>query len=221
MISLLCPTRNRPQNVERLIESATAMAAGSIEFVFYTDNDAPLPASIIDRPDVTAIIGPRIVLSETWNACYRQATADVFMHCGDDIVFRSPSWDARVLAAFNRHPDGIVFVHGDDGVYGARFGTHGFLHRKWAEAVGYFVPPYFTSDFNDTWLNDVANMIGRRVYLSDVVTEHMHPAFGKAEWDLTHRERLARHEADRPGDLYDAKAAERDRDADILRKVMR
>ena len=44
------------------------------------------------------------------------------------------------------------------------FLTHGFLHRNWVETVGYFVPPYFSSDFNDTWLNEVADMIGRKIY---------------------------------------------------------
>ena len=220
MISVLCPTRNRPGNVQRLIDSATSTAAGAVEFVFYTDDDAPLPAHITSRADVTAVTGPRIVLSAMWNACYPHATGDIVMQCGDDIVFRSPNWDTEVAEAFNGYPDRVVFVHGDDLVYGARFGTHGFLHRTWVDTVGYVTPPWFVSDYGDTWLNDVANDLGRRVYLPGVITEHMHPAFGKADWDLTHRERLARHDEHQPGDLYDRLAPERAADAAKLRAVI-
>ena len=96
---------------------------------------------------------------------------------------------------------------------GANFGTHGFIHRNWVDTVGYFVPPYFSSDYNDTWLNDVANMIDRRIYV-DIKTEHMHPAFNKGPMDQTHIERLQRHQEDNVDALYATKLPERQADAD-------
>lgn len=225
-ISILCPTRGRPDNMVRLVESCDRNAAGSVEFVFYLDEDDELSIerarelSVARGGGVTAVTGPRIVLSEMWNECANYARADVMMHAGDDIVFRTPRWDQLVLDTFDRYPDKIVFVHGDDRLQGANLGTHGFLHRRWVDTVGHFVPPYFSSDYNDTWLTDVADRLGRRVYLPELVTEHLHPLAGKAEWDATHQDRLERGERDQVGELYRLLESERLEDAAKLQDAI-
>lgn len=203
-ISILCPTRNRVDSLRRLVHSARETAANplDIEFVFYVDDDDDASAREANRLKTTTVRGSRIVLSEMWNRCWEKATSDVAMHCGDDIVFRSPNWDLHVMQAFDRYPDKIVLVHGRDGYQDANLATHGFLHRRWIETLGYFVPPYFSSDFNDTWNTEIADAVGRRVYLPDVYTEHMHPVAGKGVWDQTHQERLARHSRDNVEQLY-------------------
>jgi hypothetical protein len=111
-------------------------------------------------------------------------------------------------------------VHGDDGVNGDKFAAFPVIHRKWVDTVGYFSPPGFPGDFCDTWLFDVANMIGRRKYLPFTM-EHMHVVFGKAPMDSTYREKFARDKQINAKALYDSRLAERERDADKLRKVMR
>lgn len=226
-ISILMPTRNRPKFVKEILDSCieTASDISSIEFVIYTDGDDKSNNDVFqeykDKVSIRHISGPRIVLSEMWNRCYENASADIFMHCGDDIRFRTKGWDDIVLSNFDRYPDKIVFLFGNDGVWEpGSFGTHGFIHRNWAEAVGYFVPPYFSSDFNDTWLNDVARMIGRHEYI-DIYTEHLHPTANKHEWDQTHRERLERHEKDDCNNIYWSKADERQKDAEKLKYVMK
>jgi hypothetical protein len=204
MISILCPTRNRTDSMLRLVRSARQTASNPVEleFIFYVDDDDDASATVADNLDATAVRGPRIVLSEMWNRCWDEATRDVAMHCGDDIIFRSQNWDLHVLHAFERFPDKIALVHGRDGYQDQNLATHGFMHRRWVETLGYFVPPYFSSDYNDTWLTEVADAVGRRVYLPDVYTEHMHPVVGKGTWDQTHQERLARHTRDNVGQIY-------------------
>ena len=204
MISILCPTRNRTESMRRLIHSARQTASNPVEleFIFYVDDDDEVSAMVADEEGTTAVRGPRIVLSEMWNRCWDEATRDVAMHCGDDIIFRSPNWDLHVLHAFERFPDRIAIVHGRDGYQDAGLATHSFIHRNWVDTLGYFVPPYFSSDYNDTWLTEVADALGRRVYLPDVYTEHMHPVAGKGVWDQTHQERLARHSRDNVDQLY-------------------
>jgi hypothetical protein len=217
VISVLVPTRGRPANVARLLESAQETAETEVEFIFYVDEDDASSHDVIDRHGATRLVGPRVVLSETWNRCWERATHDVAMQCGDDIVFRTYGWDARVLAEFERFPDRIVFVHGEDGIQGDRIGTHGFLHRNWVTTVGYFVPPYFSSDYNDLWLSEVADALGRRVFLPNVYTEHMHPVAGKAQLDATHQERLARHQRDDVARIYRDTAELRVGDVEKLR----
>lgn len=220
MISLLVPTRGRPENMRRLVNSARDTADYPVPVVFYIDEDDTASAQEADDLCCDSVVGPRIVLSQMWNECYRLSTTDINMHCGDDIVFQTPSWDRIVEEMFDQFPDKIALVYGDDGFQGEQLATHSFQHRNWTDTLGYFVPPYFSSDYNDTWLTDVATMIGRKIYLPQVVTEHMHPAANKGTWDSTHQERLARHERDNVGALYESLLSKREDDARKLQEFI-
>jgi glycosyltransferase involved in cell wall biosynthesis len=218
-VSLLLPTRNRPANLRRLHQSLEDTSRQRPEVVLYVDEDDQVSADMAEDLGWKYVQGPRICLSEMWNEAYKISTGDILMHAGDDIIFRTKSWDYHVVKAFSKFPDRLIFAHGDDGHWGKRFGTHGFIHKNWVDVVGYFVPPYFSSDYNDTWLNDVANRLGRRVYLP-IMTEHMHFLFGKAELDETHRERLDRHKRDNVGQLYDSLLPKRLEDVEKLKSAI-
>jgi hypothetical protein len=143
------------------------------------------------------------------------------MHCGDDIIFRSQGWDTLVREHINSKPDHIVFVHGMDGIQNERLGTHGFLHRNWMDVTGYFVPPYFSCDYNDTWLTDVSDMIGRRIYEPRIYTEHMHWAVGKQPRDQTYSDTMARGHRDNVTAMYESMLPKRQEDARKLREFIR
>lgn len=216
--SLLLPSRGRPTNIARLHQSIVDTAHGDWEMVVRLDDDDPTASEYPTLRNVTYLCGPRVVLSQYWNECFAAARGPVFMHAGDDIVMATPGWDVIVAEAFPA--DGIALVHGDDlGDRGTTFATHGFLRREWVDAVGYFVPPYFSSDFNDVWLNEVANALERRIFVP-IVNEHLHPGFGKGPLDQTHLERMARHKADDCDAIYAQLIDERLRDVERLSAVM-
>ena len=218
-ISFLCPTRKRPANVLRLVKSLEDTSAEMPEVVFYVDEDDETFPQVFTSPNIKVVRGPRILMSEMWNKCLEASTGELLMMGGDDLVFQTKDWDTMVRRAFAAFPDRLVFVHGDDGHWGDKFGTHGIVHRNWVSAVGYLCPPHYASDYNDTHINEVANMIDRRLYIP-FVTEHMHPIWNKAQWDTTHKERLARQNEQNTQALYESKAWERERDADILRRAI-
>lgn len=223
MISLLLPSRGRPDSLLRMVRSAnqTADDPDDIEFIVILDIDGGAYQTFASITNLKFFSTERTLLSKYWNMAYEQAVGPIYMHCADDIVFHTKGWDTKVKDAFRQYPDRIVLVYGDDGDPNEEknFGTHSFLHKNWVDALGYFVPPYFSSDFNDTWLNELADAIGRKVKI-DIFTEHMHFAFRKGELDLTHAERLVRHWKDNTPAIYEAKAAERAADVEKLRKVM-
>lgn len=234
LISILCPSRGRPKEFWRMVESAFEMATfpRHVEVIAYVDDDDSMEEGylFLNAPAVDDVpwwfaqvgigIGPRIVLSEMWNECYRAARGEILMHAGDDIVFRTPGWDEIVRRPFRNTPDKILLVHGDDMSPNTdALATHGFVHRRWVETLGYFVPPLFSSDWNDVWLTEVADALGRRLKVP-IVTEHMHYQFGKAEHDETYREREERGDRDRVKEIYLRTAAERSEDAEKLRAVM-
>lgn len=220
MISLLCPSRGRPGNLSRLQASLTRTTeCRDWELIVRIDADDPATAVYPGMPRTTYLTGPRVVLAEMWNEAWRAASGDIFGLVGDDLTFDTPGWDRLVADAFP--PDGIAYVHGDDlGGKGDRLGTHGFVTRAWTDTVGTFVPPYFTSDYVDQWLNDVADAIGRRVFLPGLITEHHHPGFDKAEPDATYTEKWDRHRAGDVDAVWYATAAERVEWADKLTNVI-
>ena len=237
LISILVPSRGRPKEFKRMYDSliATATYDRFVEVIAWIDEDdetaAMYPWSYPFRPvdwkpteerfGIRYLRGPRKLLSECWNECYQAASGEIVMHCGDDLTFNTPGWDQRVRDEFQKIPDRIGVVFADDlSTNFPDLATHGFLHRRWVETVGYFLPPLFSSDWNDVWISEVAKQIGRFVPMPDVVIEHHHYTFGKAERDRTHAEREERGAADDVVGLFKATATDRAQDALKLRAVM-
>lgn len=195
-----------------MADSALATAAGPVEVLAYVDDDDPHRDAYSKIGNARVLIGSRIVLSDCWNQLAAQARGDILGMAADDIRYRTPGWDTKIREAFAQYADRIVFVYGRDGIHDEKLGTHGFVSRRWIETVGYFTWPGFPADYADTWLHDVAKRIGRAVYLPDILIEHLHPIAGKADWDQTHQERLAR--ADHT--IYRRLASRRAADARVL-----
>lgn len=234
-ISVLMPTRGRPDGWRRVIETcfATATYPRHVEVLCYLDEDDPARHDYVwvhsrngkvTTPlpgQVGMMDGPRILLSQAWNELADKAGGEIFMHCGDDVTFNTPGWDQRVREEFEKIPDRIGLVFADDlSTNFPELATHGFVHRRWVESVGYFLPPLFSCDWNDVWLSEVATKIGRMVPMANVVIEHHHYTFGKAERDQTHAEREERGIADGVVDLYKRTHHDRDNDVAKLRAVM-
>jgi hypothetical protein len=218
MISLLCPTRGRPAQCRRLIDSVHATVSdASGEIIFYQDDDDPLAFL---APHM--IRGPRVSLGAMFNSCASIARGEILMMMGDDCVFRTPGWAGMVEQAFAESRDKVLMVHGDDLVphNKGRFGVFPTIHRRWLDATGYFVPPQFVGDFADNWLNDIADALGRRRALP-FIQEHLHVAWGKAPEDDTYREKWARDKAIDAERLYREMKPQRDADVEKLRKVMK
>jgi glycosyltransferase involved in cell wall biosynthesis len=233
MISIIVPTRNRPQNVKRLIKSVinTADNVNDIEFVFFVDEDdqltVPVLSEFTDKIQIKATQGesPKdgIPTSKSFmhNALLQDSVGPIIHQGADDVVYKTKGWDSKVKAAFDRFEDKIALVYAPDGFQNGPVPicTHGFFHRNWIDLIGYINPPYFHIAYGDTWVTEVAEMIGRRVYLEDVVIEHIHPAANKASWDATYTDHLKRTVSDeRP--IYDSLAYKRKEEAEKLLKYI-
>ena len=225
-ISLLLPSRKRPVQIRRMIESArdTATFPDRVEVVARFDEDDHGSAEEARKCGAVVIIGPRHrEITRMWNECFDVCHGSIVQQSNDDQVIVGKGWDVMVQNAFDEVPDKILLVQGNDTLgHGGNFGPHAFLHRRWVEALGYFIPPYFCSDFGDAWINELADRIGRRRYVPFNI-EHQHFSHGFLEMnDETTKERLQRHAEDDPDSIYYSpeKMQERIRDANKLAKLM-
>jgi hypothetical protein len=216
MISLLTPTRKRPERLKKMIESVFDTAANleGVEIVAYIGEDDNSYAemdpgtadslSAASRRFVKFVYGPRVIFSDLWNQAAKHARGDIFMLCADDVFFRTRGWDVVVEAAFAQVPDRILCVYADDmGPSGKSFATLPFVSRQFCDVLGYFTgPPLFEADFSDAWPQDVAEMIGRRRFLPGIEIEHQHWLWGKADRDVVYDENERRKAASNPGKKY-------------------
>jgi len=176
MISILTPTRGRPEMARRMMDSA-----GDHEFLFYVDEDDT------SEYDVPHIVGPRVRLGVVWNYLARQAKGDYLMMGNDDLIFRDKHWAERLQEVLPSTEIGVACF--DDGINGGKHFAFPIMTRAWYEAVGQFTAEVFTFGFHDTWIFDIAKRVNRAFYIGDVLIEHIHPTTGKRPADKTFNER--------------------------------
>lgn len=224
MISILCPTRKRPQNLVRLVDSivATVSDINNVELLVYIDEDdedsVPALQTVAEKINTNAVQGNKLIGSQMYNELGKMATGDIIMFAADDMVFKTPNWDRIVESEFDKYEDKILFVYGEDGFQRGRIGPHGFIHRFWMELVGYVLPPKLASAYTDEWVTELSERVGRRCYMAELNIEHLHPAVGKAPDDETYQKRI-----EVAGDIaayYKTLEPDRVRDAEKLKQFM-
>lgn len=152
-----------------------------------------------DRINVKVCIGSKQEChGHYWNDAWRMATGNVLQMSSDDFIYRTPDWDMEVLKEINKFPDKMIFVYGDDGFQHGALGTHFFIHRRWADALGEFVQMHTNVYYHDTWVDVQATRIGRRIYRKDLLFEHIHWMTGKSEKDVIYsaKDSMIKHDAE-------------------------
>jgi len=196
-ISIIVPTRRRPQNVQNICKSVAETASGfyDIEMVFYVDRDDADTIALFKDPDAAkklnvsanVVVGDRVNLGQTYNKAYAKATGDIIMYAADDVYFGTKSWDFLVVDEFKHFKDQICLVFGYDGIQPkGTLATHGFISRKSIDVLGYVHPGDFGYNYADNWMTEIYRQIGRLRYLP-IYTEHRHWGVGKATYDDTYR----------------------------------
>lgn len=191
MISILVPTWGRPKRLEQMVGSVfgTATRPGEVEVLVRVAEEDPCAAMYFSEPPSGAH------LHATWRAqtygkgiefLQARATGDILFAGSDDILFRTQGWDDQVRAAFAAVPDGLLVAYANNGLHREKC-EHFFTSRRWIDAVGYMVWPEFRHFCVDQWVEELARGIGRLEFLREVVAEHMHRKYRKADDDDTYR----------------------------------
>jgi len=224
LISILIPTRERPNNIKRVVSSAllNAKYPNLIEFLFYVDNDDKSFPPDLQHPNIKIIYGPRVWLSIMQNTLYIHSVGEIVMYAGDDIEFCSQYWDDQVREEFLKVKDKIILVYGNDlGSYGSKIAILGFLHRNWIEAIGSFSAPSRLS-LSDLWHTENARKLNRLVYLPNLHIKHIHYRQGNKEaiYDETYKTANASSRSWAPIITYKKLKRERRIDRILLTEVM-
>lgn len=240
-IALLCPTRERVKDVKRLIESLlnTTSDLDNITLYLGVDSDDPTKAEIetyVD--DVTCIeiitipsTGSFIGLGKIWNLMVKEAPEEILGMIGDDMVFETRDWDTTIIDEFKKRKDNVLMVHCNDGMRGAGnpFPNHkplavnSFIHRLYYETFGRYVREEWKHGYHDTWLHDVFEFVGRRVYTHDIKINHLHvsnPNSDAVVDEVTNRLNQAYVELSNPEKVYDNLIKVRKEEAKKLQEII-
>lgn len=178
MISLLCPTRGRPERAMQFLNSVLATQSGENEILFGLQNDDPrlheYPSEIKSR----AVYFEPVNTVHYWNELASQAKGDLLTLIGDDVIIRTPGWDDKFHAVHKQFPDDIYMITTQDG---RGLGVppdhlpspHPTITRKWYETLGYLTFPDLTHYYADTWISTIAQKLRRQVNLYDVDFVHI------------------------------------------------
>jgi len=192
-LAVLCPSRNNPI---ALMQAASAFGATQTGpdtfFVGVVDFDDPMLQDYVERAEADGVLlmqtPPGSVGSMNsamnWAAERWAQQVDIVGFIGDDHRFRTKGWDHIVEMVLKGQGGGLAY--GDDLAQRERLPTQVFISSFIVRALGWMGLPGAKHLYLDnTWL-----VLGSEAdclyYIPDVVIEHIHPAYGKTEWDENH-----------------------------------
>jgi glycosyltransferase involved in cell wall biosynthesis len=217
-ISLILPTRGRPQHIERVLDSLmeSAVDPSRLEIVLYVDlDDEPSHGIEFAGANIVKLIRPRTKMGRITRQCYEASHGRYIMLANDDMIFQTREWDRIVVDAFAQCGDDIALVWGNDLHSGMP--VHPYLSRAVCDLMDGVCPEDYDREFIDTHIWDIFRKLkrlghDRMRYLPDLVLEHIYVHAGKAEADATFEK--PRHAADER--LYIAWDEERQCKADQI-----
>jgi hypothetical protein len=206
-LTIIVPTRSRPQSVARVVEAwrATGAFADGAELLFVVDEDDPEYMNYVAAIDRARGDGSQGLVYEealgwtsaaVWrplvpklNEAALNAIADypglfAIGFAGDDHLPRTPGWAARYLDVLRRRA-GIVYC--DDGYQHDNIPTQWAMTADIVTALGKMVPADVEHLYCDNAIRDLGLGAGCLTYLPDVLIEHMHPVAGKGADDPQYR----------------------------------
>ncbi len=201
-LSIILPTRERARDVRRLYDSLldTAADPDRIQIVLYLDDDDP-SGPLLEEPRLAILqtTGPRTTMGRMLRRAITIADGEYIMLTNDDAAFRTREWDRKILSASRRFPDGVSLVWCNDLFRRDAIPNFPIFSRRAYDMIPALIPARYVRDYVDTHLLDIFTKLEslgwpRKLYLEDVVLEHLHVEAGKAQPDSVSQK--SRHFAD-------------------------
>tara|TARA_B100000925_G_C21987424_1_gene465147 strand:+ start:176 stop:859 length:684 start_codon:yes stop_codon:yes gene_type:complete len=182
MISLLCPTRGRPEQALNLYRSFVQTQENHNELNFCIQRDDSSFEEYVAVFKKNGIekyfISDSMPTSYLWNQMAYVAKGDLLTLIGDDVEILTKGWDKIIENKSKEYDDKIFVLTVDDGRKDKKQGKymrcpHPTVHKKWVETLGYFVPPFFMHRCLDKYTQDLAIELNRFIEIKEIVFNHL------------------------------------------------
>lgn len=176
-IALLTPTRGRPEQFKRMVESVKNTSENAQVYVAASTEDINYCSGHwyqLITPDGMPTV-------HKWNMLAQQAMSDpevkLFMLCADDVVFSAPGWDKALIDHYSALPEGRKqHVYSFQDSRDAEGTPHPIVTRDYIDSMGYFLPPIFMHWYVDAWTNDIARSNNCFTHLKEYLLLHDKPS---------------------------------------------
>jgi hypothetical protein len=188
---ILCPTRGRPEAARAAHESfrATSQLEGA-EILFVVDDDDPSAPEYAKQGflHLTQPAPGNMVKALNMAAAWAidNLHPQFIGFIGDDHRYRTPGWDVDFAGLLIERGGGMVYGNDGNRVDGD-IPTQIVMSTSIVKALGWMGLPGCTHLYIDNAWRVIGDELKMLFYMPDVVIEHLHPAFGKADWDEGHK----------------------------------
>jgi len=187
-IAILCPSRDRIDNMKKCINSWEFTNSNNSEFFPVCDLDQEKLYSGFNNLIVAPKTGRRGMNDPTnYAALLLSKKYRYVMFIGDDHRFRTKSWDAHFINEYDLNLR-YGFVYGNDLLQGVNLPTACCISSNIIELLGYMSFPSLIHLYVDNYWMQLGKRLNKISYLNNVIIEHMHPAAGKASTDQAYAE---------------------------------
>jgi hypothetical protein len=179
MISLLCPTRGRPERAEQLLDSFLETQNNQNEIIFALQSDDPALDLYKKKIKKRAVILEPSCTVHYWNTLAKMAKGNLLTLIGDDVIIKTKGWDTAFEDASNIYKDKMFIITTQDGRSTPRAAPdmlptpHPTISREWYNTLGYLAFPGLFHYYADDWNSKIARKINRQINLYDVTFEHL------------------------------------------------
>lgn len=190
MLSIIVPTRGRPQQLRAFLDSLrdTAARIDEVEVVLVLDDDDAETQSFAYHQQINlrkVVVPPGLAMGALNMRGYEASSGSHVMLCNDDVIVRTAGWDARLREVFASYPDGVVLAHVNDGTFKESLCVFPCVSRAFAELAGGICHEGYRRYRIDDHIYNVFNLLAilgepRIQYLPDVLFEHHNYAAGVA-----------------------------------------
>lgn len=194
-ILIKLPSRGRPNKLVDVLTKYVRYAKDitKIFFMVTLDTDDPTTGDVIQtliniHPNIRVTVGMSGTKVKAINRDMDTAPPfDILVLTSDDMIPQVHGYDEIIRNAMIKHfptTDGVVWFN--DGIQGMGLNTLPILGRKYYERFGYIYNPIYKTAWCDNEFTNVARILGKQVYYSQVIIEHHHIINGKAAIDQTY-----------------------------------
>ena len=139
LISVILPSRGRPEQLYRCIASALSLSARPtlIEFIVYIDDDDSSYDEMLHKPVLFQVIrGPRNGIGQANQDCANLARGEILLFINDDIIVETPNWDEGFRAIDTSIKDGVYLAYPNDGFKGRKLCPFHAIRRSTFKLMG-------------------------------------------------------------------------------------
>lgn len=190
MISILHPSRGRPQKAYETARKWLDNAGCDVEYILSLDSDDPKDKYPISSLDHCIVNNNRSVVDAT-NQAAKKSSGNILLYLSDDFE-PFPNWGPVVLKEFENENRPLL-VKVDDCLqkFDVPVLTIPIMNRALYDKLGYFWHPEYKSMFVDCDLFETVKKIGALKNAPHIKFEHKHVSVGKAQDDETYRRSAA------------------------------